>query len=85
MNEVDEMLSMLRGAPLPQALDAIDGPVMSGLATGRERMAGRRSLGLACVVAAAVGLWGGMAAPERVPDRSLLAIPASAPSHLLAV
>jgi hypothetical protein len=42
---------------------------------------------LACGVAAVVGLWGGLAVPvqdaEHSRDRSLLAIPASAPSHLL--
>jgi hypothetical protein len=84
MNDVDEMLSMLRGEPLPAALGTIDGPVLAGFAAGREQRTGRRSLALACAVAAVVGLWGGFSAPERAPDRSLLAIPAAAPSHLLA-
>lgn len=88
MNDVDEMLSMLRGEPLPAALGTIDGPVLAAFVAGRERATGRRSLALACAVAAVVGLWGGLgggfSAPERAPDRSLLAIPAAAPSHLLA-
>jgi hypothetical protein len=87
MNHVDEMLSSLRAAPLPPALEAIDGPVLAGMALGRERRAGRRSLALACGVAAVVGLWGGLAVPTQdaghTRDHSLLAIPASAPSHLL--
>jgi hypothetical protein len=87
MNHVDEMLSSLRAEPLPAALEAIDGAVFAGMALGRERRAGRRSLMLACGVAAVVGLWGGLAVPVQDAghsrDRSLLAIPASAPSHLL--
>lgn len=87
MNHVDEMLSSFRAAPLPPALEAIDEPVFAGMALARERRAGRRSLALACGVAAVVGLWGGLAMPARdsgpARDRSLLAIPAAAPSHLL--
>lgn len=86
MNDLDEMLSNLSGEPLPPALASIDGAVMAGIAIGRERRAGRRSVALACGVAAVVGLWGGLSLPRHAPDQdhSLLAIPAAAPSHLLA-
>jgi hypothetical protein len=38
-------------------------------------------------VAAVVGLWGGLSVPNGAPERdlSLMAVPAAAPSHLLAV
>lgn len=87
MNDLDQMLSKLRGEPVPHALTTIDGAVIAGIALGRERLAGRRSVALACAVAAVVGLWGGLSAPGHTIDRdhSLLAIPAAAPSHLLAV
>mgnify|MGYP007086363428 CR=1 FL=1 len=90
MNEVDQMFALLRGEPVPGALGGIDGAVMAGLASGRERLATRRGLVLACGVAAVVGLWGGLALPVAVPERDhahaepLLGMPAAAPSHLLA-
>ena len=85
MDDLDRMFAQLRGEPTPGALDILDGGVMAGLAAGRERLAARRTLVLACVVAAGVGLWGGLAgpAPAQAHDRSLLALPAAAPSHLL--
>lgn len=85
MDDLDRILAGLRDEPAPEALAALGGPVMAGLASGRERMAGRRTLLLAGVVAAGVGLWGGLAgpAPARAHDRSLLALPEAAPSHLL--
>jgi hypothetical protein len=90
MNDVDHMIARLRGEPLPASLGALDDAVMSGLVAGRERLAGRRALGLACCVAAVVGLWGGLwgglsgAGPEHGHDDLLLGLPAAAPSHLLA-
>ncbi|MFC0684958.1 hypothetical protein [Novosphingobium clariflavum] len=90
MNEVDQMFALLRGEPLPGALGGIDGAVMAGLASGRERRAVRRGLALACSVAAVVGLWGGLALPVPAFERDhgygepLLGMPAAAPSHLLA-
>lgn len=90
MNEVDQMFALLRGEPLPGALGGIDGAVMTGLASGRERRAVRRGLVLACSVAAVVGLWGGLALPVPAFERDhghgepLLGMPAAAPSHLLA-
>ncbi|KPH58187.1 hypothetical protein ACLIMP_19990 [Novosphingobium aerophilum] len=91
MNELDEMLSMLRGEALPEGLGSLDAAVLSGLAAGRERMAGRRGLVLAGCIAGFVGLWGGLALPTSAtaqgtsPSEPLLAIPAAAPSHLLAL
>jgi hypothetical protein len=90
MNELDEMLSLLRDEPLPQALVAMDGAVMAGLAAGRERLVGRRGIALACGVAAIVGLWGGFSLPDTQTGARhahvdpLLGVPSAAPSHLLA-
>ncbi|WP_395334775.1 hypothetical protein WBP06_24230 [Novosphingobium sp. BL-8H] len=90
MNEVDQMIALLRGEPLPGALGGIDGAVMAGIASGRERMVAKRGLVLACSVAAVVGLWGGLAMPGSLSARDhghgepLLGTPAAAPSHLLA-
>ena len=90
MNEVDQMFALLRGEPVPGALGEIDGAVMAGLASGRERKSAQRGLVLACGVAAVVGLWGGLALPVALPERAhahtepLLGMPAAAPSHLLA-
>lgn len=85
MDDLDRMFAQLRDEPVPEALDGLDGGVMAGLTAGRERQAGRRTLLLACVVAAGVGLWGGLAgpAPAHARDRTLLALPDAAPSHLL--
>lgn len=90
MNDLDEMLSLLRDEPLPGALDAMDGAVMAGLAAGRERLVGRRGIALACGVAAVVGLWGGFLLPDAQTGAGhaqvdpLLGVPSAAPSHLLA-
>ncbi|WP_232495223.1 hypothetical protein [Novosphingobium kaempferiae] len=85
MEDLDRMFARLRDEPMPEAFGGLDGGVIAGLAAGRERLAGRRTLMLACVVAAGVGLWGGLVGPmpARAHDRSLLALPATAPSHLL--
>ncbi|MEE4451045.1 hypothetical protein [Novosphingobium resinovorum] len=86
-DDLDRMFARLRDGPVPAALDGLDGEVMAGLAAGRERLAGRRTLLLACIVAAGVGLWGGLAGPSPAQahdhDRTLLALPDAAPSHLL--
>lgn len=90
MNDLDEMLSLLRDEPLPGALAAMDSVVMVGLAAGRERLVGQRGIVLACGVAAVVGLWGGFLLPDAQTGTRhaqvdpLLGVPAAAPSHLLA-
>lgn len=95
MTDLDEKLALLRDEPAPVALSAIGGAVIAGVAAGQERLRGRRALALACGVAAVVGLWGGIAGPQRASagdmrhevsghDEALLGMPAAAPSHLLA-
>lgn len=85
MDDLDHLFARMRAEPLPAALDALDGNVMAGFAAGRERRTGRKAIGLACAVAAVVGLWGGLSGPvpETAHDRTLLALPDAAPSHLL--
>ncbi len=95
MTDLDDKLALLRGEPAPVALSAMGGAVIAGVAAGQERRRGRRALALACGVAAVVGLWGGIAGPQRAAasdmrhevsghDDALLGLPAAAPSHLLA-
>ncbi|MFT4053706.1 MAG: hypothetical protein QM681_04300 [Novosphingobium sp.] len=85
MDNLDRIFAQVRDEPMPAGLSAIDDGVMAGLASGRERLAARRTLMLACIVAGGVGLWGGLVgpAPVQADDGSLLAVPAAAPSHLL--
>lgn len=85
MTELDTVLAALRDRPMPDALDRIDQPVMSGLAALRERQTSLRSVSLACVVAGLVGLWAGVgaSAPDRDAAEMLLGVPAAAPSSLL--
>lgn len=90
MNDLDRMLERLREEPSPNALGGLDGAVIAGLADARMRLAGRaverRTLALACGVAAVVGLWGGLSGSDAVDTHreALLDVPATAPSHLLA-
>jgi hypothetical protein len=90
MNELDDMLARLRRESVPAALGGLEGPVMAGLAAGRERLSARRGFVLACGVAAVVGLWGGLSMPlaptqhRHAHVEPLLGMPAAAPSHLLA-
>lgn len=86
MNDLDHMLAKLRTAPVGAAMDDLDVAVMAGLAAGRERRTARTALGLACGVATIVGLWGGLSVPRTAHSagQPLMALPAAAPSHLLA-
>jgi hypothetical protein len=86
MDDLDRMFARLRAEPPPGALGALEEGVMAGLVTGRERLAGRKAMGLACGVAAVVGLWGGLSgsAAGNGHEQALLDLPAAAPSQLLA-
>lgn len=90
MNDLDQTLARLRGEPLPDALGMLDDAVMAGFVDARARLAGRsverRTIALACTVAAVVGLWGGLAGSRSADTHreALLDVPAAAPSHLLA-
>lgn len=87
MTDLEDKLALLRDQPEPVALSAMGRAVIAGIAAGRERRRARRAVALACGVAAVVGLWGGMAGPDRYTashDEALLGLPAAAPSHLLA-
>lgn len=85
MTELDTVLAVLRGRPVPDTLERIEAPVMSGLADLCERQTSLRSLSLACVVAGMVGLWAGVGAQGTSAHaaESLLGVPAAAPSSLL--
>lgn len=83
--DTDLIVQYLRAEPLPDALGAMSGAVMAGVAKGRERRSLRRAAVAACLVAGLIGVWlgasqGNSPAPEA---ESLLAVPVSAPSRLL--
>ena len=89
MSELDEMVLHLlaEAVAMPAGLD---GAVMAALARRRERQVARRGLVLASGVALFVGVAGAVVPGAAVPgasasaDTLLLAVPAAAPSHLLA-
>lgn len=86
MDNLDEMLTRLAGAPLDPRLASMDAAVFAGLAE-RQMPASTRSLGLAAVAALAIGVASTMlpgtpasAAPSATPFG---APPSLAPSSLL--
>ena len=84
MRDLDELLA-LAGRPEPPAgLAAIDSAVLAGLGRLRERRAARRALMLACVVAAGMGGAAALVPAEPAVAGTLLGMPASAPSNILA-
>ncbi|MGC4252192.1 MAG: hypothetical protein QM605_12240 [Sphingobium sp.] len=91
MNDDDDVFAVLRSEPVPAMLASIDRGVIAGLAAGRERVAARRGLVLACGIAALIGLWGGLALPVGADGHGhhgampLLSLPDAAPSHRLAI
>ncbi|MYL98351.1 hypothetical protein GR702_11310 [Novosphingobium sp. FGD1] len=85
MDELDNMFARIQAEPVPAALETLGEAVMAGVDRKRERFGARMSMGLACVVAASVGLWGGLTglSTAHAHGRPLLAVPEAAPSHLL--
>ncbi|MEP6869571.1 MAG: hypothetical protein ABJA20_13750 [Novosphingobium sp.] len=88
MSELDDLLMTLRSQPAPAGLEALDGPVMAGLARARvaaaEAGVSRRGIVLAGLVAVAVGTVATLTPSAPAYAEPLLGVPASAPSHLLA-
>lgn len=82
----DPVFAALRAEPVPPSLAAISAGVMSGLEAGRARRALRRAAVLGCLAAGLIGVGFGVAGePAAAPEPAgLLAMPVSAPSHLLA-
>lgn len=82
MHDIDAMLVSLRDEHVPAGLAAIDGAVMAGLSARAERDLSHRGLILAACIAGSVGLALGVGGSPAQAE-PLLAVPASAPSHLL--
>ena len=86
MNNVDEMLARLANAPLPSRLATMDQAVFAGLAQ-YDRSGASRSLGIAGMVALAVGVAStGLPASPAVaaPSVTPFGVPSAlAPSSLL--
>ena len=83
MSELDELLTALRDEPAPARFADFDIAVMAGLARHREAQVSRRSLALACLVAALVGVSAMSMSRPSVAAEPLIGIPETAPSHLL--
>ncbi|WP_066552125.1 hypothetical protein [Croceicoccus bisphenolivorans] len=83
MHDLDAMLVSLHEEQVPARLAGIDSAVMDGLAARRERDLSRRGLVLAVCLAGSVGLALGIGGGSPAQAEPLLAMPASAPSHLL--
>ncbi len=77
------MLASLRDESVPAGLSQIDGAVMDGLGTVQEQAFSRRALTLAACIAASAGLALGLDGGSPAAAEPLLAMPVSAPSHLL--
>ncbi|MCJ2180930.1 hypothetical protein [Novosphingobium album (ex Hu et al. 2023)] len=83
MRHLDSVLADIRDCPVPPELDGIDEQVFTGMAQLRERKTAVRSVALASAVALLVGVWTGN--PQPGPSgQTLLGVPATAPSSLLA-
>lgn len=86
MATIDELLDGLRAGAVDPRLAAMDGAVMAGVAMRREKVAARRGLLLAGVMALGIGLGASAVAPQGARAEqyaSLNAVPPSAPSSLL--
>lgn len=84
MNDLDRILTILSDQPSPGELAGVEAPVMAGLVSLRERRIARRGLALAGFVAAFVGSAAALVPAGPAVAEPLLAMPAAAPSHLLA-
>lgn len=84
MTDLDQMLGAVRAMPVDARLAAMDAAVMGGVAQRRDRMAARRSLMLAGILAVGIG-WAGSMVPGAPAQASPLPIGMSdyAPSRLL--
>lgn len=84
MTQLDTLFDSLRAAPAPDALDAIEAAVFTGVARQRERAVARRGLILAGVISMVVGTTASLFPSSEARADPIFGIPANAPSHLLA-
>ena len=86
MSDLDQLLGQVRAMPLDARLDDMEGAVMAGVATRRERTVARRSLALAGIVAIGIGWVGSivLGAPAQAASPPLvIGMSDYAPSRLL--
>lgn len=83
MTKLDTHFARMREAPLPGALDAIDGGVFAGIAARQEAAVARRGLVLAGAVSLVIGLSASLMPVNEAHAEPLLGVPAEAPSNLL--
>lgn len=84
MTQLDTLFDSLRAAPAPDALDAIEAAVFTGVARQREKAVSRRGLILAGVISMVVGTTASLFPSSEARADPNFGIPANAPSHLLA-
>lgn len=86
MSDLDQLLRQLRAMPVDARLEELDGAVMAGVATRRERAVARRSLALAGIVAIGIG-WVGSIVPgtpaQAASTPLVIGMSDYAPSRLL--
>ncbi|MCP3731497.1 hypothetical protein M9978_13795 [Sphingomonas sp. MG17] len=84
MTDLDQMLDAVRTMPTDVRLEQLDDAVLRGVAVRRDRIAARRSLALAGLLAIGVG-WAGSIVPAAPAQASPVSIGMSdyAPSRLL--
>ena len=83
MRDIDNLLAVLNNQPLPPGLARIDAGIIEGVGLLAARADARRGVVLAACVAGMIGLGVGLSEETAAIDEPLLAMPASAPSHLL--
>lgn len=84
MSDLDQLLGAVRAMPADERLADMDAAVMGGLARRRDRVAARRSLMLAGLLAVGIG-WVGSIVPTAPAQAAPVPIGMSdyAPSRLL--
>lgn len=84
MTTLDAILDQMRAIPAPEALAAIDAPVLAGVAMRKEQAMSQRGLMLAGAIAMLVGGFGSLLPASEARAGPIFGIPAEAPSNLLA-
>lgn len=84
MTKLDTYFESLRKAPVPDALDALESAVFSGVAQQREMTVARRGFILAGAISMVIGTTVSLFPSSQARAYPVFGIPANAPSHLLA-
>ena len=84
MIQLDALFDILRATPAPEALDAIEADVFSGVARQRDKAESRRGLILAGAISMVIGTTANLFPSSEARADPIFGIPANAPSHLLA-